>query len=432
MRPRAIAALLSSAALFCGAAALIFQRQLEAIRSNGLGVLAFRDIIYYPVRAFLEGVNPYDAANYLSRYPAAYPFPPYLPSTLLLHLPFGLLPLGVSAVVYEAVSLGLTVLLGVLALKLNGFRPRAVTVLLVSAIVLLSPSGRENLFLGEVTLQVGLAAYVALAYARRRPWVSGLGLAVTMFKPTYGVPLGLLMLARRDRQAILSGAVLTLALNLPVFAILVHHAGGFLPFVRQFHEAASGFQAWIPANDPATSPYRVDAIAFVSRLIGHSLDGPEQFLLTACLLGIAAIAVRKSAHLQSEENFGIWAGLILTTVVFTFYHQRHDLFILVLPLLALARRPLPGPLCGHHVPWLLLLPLLVLFTNYAGGHQVLTRLGFLVPIESSLALAPRPGAVLLASINGAALLVLFAAFVRLAWVATPQKWALPSPSPPQA
>ena len=414
----AMASLAGAFALFALAALLIVRRQVEFIRLDGLGTLAFRDIIYYPVRAFLEGVSPYDAERYLSRYPAAYAFPPYLPSTLLIHLPFGLLPLGISAVVYDAVLLGLTVLLAFVALRLNGFRASAVPVLLVAALVLFSPSGRENFFLGEVTLQVALAAYLALAYARRKPWISGLGLAVTAFKPTYALPLGLLMLARGDRRAVALGVALALVLNLLVVGALVHDGGSLVTVWNQFQDSVRGFEAAILANDPARSPYRIDGIALIGRVVGHSLSAPQQALVSIGVLAIAAMALRSPILGQPNAPVGLSAGVILTAVLLGFYHQRHDPLVLTLPLVALARRPLAPSLDGHGLRWFLLAPLIVLFCNYAGGYQVLNRLGYLVQVDSVLALAQRPQAVLLASLNGAALVALLLAYVYLAIRAT--------------
>ena len=55
-------------------------------------MLDFHSGVYYPVRALLTGENPYDRARFLSLYPVSDGFPPYPPFTLLLHLPFGLLP----------------------------------------------------------------------------------------------------------------------------------------------------------------------------------------------------------------------------------------------------------------------------------------------------------------------------------------------------
>src|SRR3954471_170693 len=62
---------------------------------------------YYPVRALLSGENPYDRERFLSLYPITAGFPPYPLFTLLLHLPFGLLPHTAAEVLYALFTAGL-------------------------------------------------------------------------------------------------------------------------------------------------------------------------------------------------------------------------------------------------------------------------------------------------------------------------------------
>src|SRR4029450_12489403 len=149
----------------------------------------FRDAVYYPVVAWLHGGNPYDQDAQARRYPVGQSFPLYLPATLVAHLPFGLLPPAEAAWGYFATTLLLT---GALS------RPRA---------------GQMTLPLGQVTAQVGLASYVALRWARSRPLLAGLGLALATLKPTYGVPLAALMLlGRGDMRATAVGVAASVAM----------------------------------------------------------------------------------------------------------------------------------------------------------------------------------------------------------------------------
>src|SRR4051794_9554226 len=73
--------------------------------------------IYYPVRAFLDRANPYDQSAYLARYPVRNAFAPYLPSTLLLHLPLGLMPLGTAAFLYLVAEVLSILVLAVISLR---------------------------------------------------------------------------------------------------------------------------------------------------------------------------------------------------------------------------------------------------------------------------------------------------------------------------
>src|SRR5262249_57031367 len=81
---------------------------------------ACRDAVYYPVVASLDGRNPYDQSAQARTYPVGQPFPPYLPLTLLAHLPFGLLPHAEAGDLYLAVLVGLTAVLAALAIARCG------------------------------------------------------------------------------------------------------------------------------------------------------------------------------------------------------------------------------------------------------------------------------------------------------------------------
>jgi len=52
-----------------------------------LGDDRFYSGAYYPVRALLTGENPSDGDRFMALYPVSDMYPPYLPLTLLIHLP---------------------------------------------------------------------------------------------------------------------------------------------------------------------------------------------------------------------------------------------------------------------------------------------------------------------------------------------------------
>lgn len=59
-------------------------------------MIDFREVVYYPTRAFLDGLNPYNILEYVERYPVHLAVSPYARAVFLLFAPIGLLPLGVS------------------------------------------------------------------------------------------------------------------------------------------------------------------------------------------------------------------------------------------------------------------------------------------------------------------------------------------------
>jgi hypothetical protein len=271
-----------------------------------------------------------------------------------------------------------------------------------------------NLQLGQITLELVLAAYVALAFARRRPWLSALGLAGAMLKPTIGIPLALLMLVRRDWRAVWYGAIVAVWINLPALLVLAHHAGGARPMIAHLVRTAVGIQSMDTENDPVLSPYRIDAVALVSRFLGHPLGGGGQLLIGVGVVTVAALALRAGARRASESSLGVSAGVIGGAILLGVYHQLYDMLLLALPFVALAFRRVPAPYQAPAVRW----PLLALFAflafNYLAGAAVLSRLGLLSEHAGHQAMTRQPAAVILSSLNGLALLFVFAGYALVA------------------
>ena len=397
------------------------------------GMQDFRDAVYYPAAAFLHGDDPYDQPRYTAVYPVADGLALYSPLTLLLHAPLALLPYRVAETVYYLGSVALTLALGALALVLCGVPPTAARVAGLGAALVAGRPGHWNLFNGQVTLQVVLPMLVALWCARDRPLLAGVALAVTTFKPTYGLPLAALLAVRGAWRAVLVGAVVAAALTSLVLVRLVALEGGVTPFVGVLEAtyAARGREA---RKQPQHSPFRVDVVALAGRAAGRSPSVVETLVLTAATLGVAALGLvrpRRRAAAADDgagggapdlagEDRGAAAGgravvdrdarvhatgVACLGVVACCYHQQYDLLVLALPLVALAWR-------GDAWPWrdrpawrrLGLALVAVPLVNYLGSETAVTALGL-------------PPAALLAasSLDNVALLALLVVFVAAGW-----------------
>ncbi len=369
-------------------------------------MLDFDSGVYYPIRAFLSGENPYDRQRFLSLYPVSDGFPPYPPLTLLLHLPFGLLPHALAAPMYAIFTLGVMLIFARIALQAASRDPTTAAVLLLAAALLLTRPGHWNLVLGQRAAVLALGSYLALFKARQAPWLAAAGLTVAMLKPTWGVPLAILMLARGDLRAVGASVFLTLAINLPLLALIAHRAGGPTVFMQRLLQ---GYHQWQEVSDvdPATSVVRIDAATTISRFVGHPLADLSQILLTVFVIAIAAAAVRQMRRDRSRAAGELTVGVTCTAVL----------------------------LCGHHVGYDFLLltvsALTVFFYGVPASGDAAVRLLFLglfaVPALNWLATesvlgALRPGKALwlvIASLNGVALIVLFSGYV---WLAA--RWSL--------
>ncbi len=361
----------------------------------------FNSGAYYPVRAVLAGENPYDRARFRSLYPVSDGFPPYPPLTLLIHLPFGLLPHATAVAAYAVFTVCLMLLFSRVALDATGRDFTLAAVFMLAGLLLLSRPGHWNLVLGQRAVLLALGSYVALFHASSAPWLSALGLTIAMLKPTWGVPLALLMLARGDRAAVRDGVLVTAALNVPLLAVIVQRAGGLSVFMAR---VMSGYREWQTVSDvsPATSSVRIDIATSVSRFLGHPLGDGSQIVLTGLVVLVAAATVHFDKDDHSRTGHQVMLGVICTGVLLCGHHVGYDFLLLTVPALLLVFDGLPGgarPLARS-----------LFLSLYA-----ITALNWLATDSFLKALRPtRPVWLFIASLNGVALIVLFSGYVWLA------------------
>jgi hypothetical protein len=407
-RRRPGGALLGAAAFFAVAGAIAY-RAVERTRVYGHPFLSrwafcdFRTAVYYPAVAFLAGDNPYDAAAFTRTYPVPVNFPPYSPLTILLHLPFALLPVGAAAVAYFATILGLTLVIAAMALRLGGLAATVPRIFVVGALVLLSRPGQANLTLGQVAATATVACYTALGWSRSRPWLAATGLAVATFKPTFGGPLGLLMLARGDGGVVLRGLALAAAATAWPALTVVARAGGPAAFA---HLVTAAETAWAtrPENAASTSIIRLDTAALIGRLLGHPPSAPVLVILAAAVLGTAGLTVRRLGA-RDAPTWRLSAAVVCVAILLSSYHQAYDGLLLTLPVAALvAGRWAPPSVAAPAARAALLALLLIPAVNYVGTFAVLPHL----PASHALWVAATAA-------NGAALLAAFAIYTLLAF-----------------
>jgi len=367
--------------------------------SANWALIDFQQTIYYPVRAFIDGINPYDRATYHARYPAVAPFPPFLPSTLLIHLPFGVMPLALAEMAYVAFSVGLIVLLGRAAVRAAGVKSWTAA-LVAAALVALSRPGQWNLLLGQVTLQAVLLSWVALRFAQRTPWLSGLALGAAAFKPTFALPIGMLMLARGNVKAVGAGVVCALALNLPIAAILERRAGA-LQLLAQ--GPANPYHSWAGGSDssPRFSFYRIDLVAMFARITRRSLSHPEQAVVAILVLAVAALLIRRMRGPETTPGYQpLSEAIIFIATLLCVHHLDYDLLLLAFPLAALVYRRMPGLLENAAVRRAMLWLFALMAANYVSTQSVVQWLSPDVPVWLALGSANTLALVLIFTMFG--------------------------------
>jgi hypothetical protein len=366
----------------------------------------FRLAVYYPTQAFWHGVNPYNSSTYLARYPVDVPFMTYAPATFLVYLPAAFLALPVASAAYFVLTLILTVLLGAAAVRISGWGRSSAAVLATSGAILLSRPGQWNLLLGQVTLQVVLGMYAAVLLARRSPAAAGVGVAFSLLKPTFGIPLIPLLLAQGAQRAVLWGLGLAALVNLPLLAVLAGREGGIGRLVATLLQTQTDFAAY-SGNDPLNF-WRTDLPALVSQIRGAPIGMAASVLLAGTVIGLACWALVRLSSRADDNSRRLSVGIICCAVLLVVYHKAYDFLLLTLPAVALVRAWKLGS-SDRRVLLLEAGLLTMLAGNYLTTESALTAL--------------HPGdfvRLALASVNAVALLALFGLFLYEALKRSPQ------------
>ncbi|GGP77659.1 glycosyltransferase 87 family protein [Saccharothrix coeruleofusca] len=287
----------------------------------------FRDALYYPVREFLAGGNPYDPAAMFAHWPVRQNFNLYQPYHLVLHLPFALPGYRVGAVAFALASLVLLVALAVLAAS-RARLPLVLGSVGVAALLVVSQVGKAQLYVGQVNPLVALGAAGALAARARHPRWAALALALAWLKPQFGFPLALLLFARGSRRVALTGTGLAAAASLVVVVPMVVRGGGVGAFLDVI--AANLAHASHTSYGAVDSPtgQRVDVAAVLFRVTGWLPPAAEALALVGVLAASAVLARRLDR--DADPGAGAVADLLTcVAVVVAVVHQPGDVLIAV-------------------------------------------------------------------------------------------------------
>jgi hypothetical protein len=297
----------------------------------------FRDAVYYPAVAFADGVNPYDPDRYYEAYPVGQEFPLYSPVHLVMHLPVAPLSLEDARAAYFGLNLVLILVLAGASLRLAGYRGDAASSFGLGALLLLSGPGKMDLRTGEPTLLIVLACYLAIAVGTARAWRAGAGLAVALSKPTFGIPLAIVLLARRRFRATVIGIGAAIVISAVTVIPLAQASGG----VRQLVDA-------LRADLDVTSrslqsrigtPLRVDGVNAVARATGLRPSESVALAFGLALLALGTVAIwRLHARDADGDRNELAVTLAMLVILVPIFRVGYDILLLTWPILLLLRR----------------------------------------------------------------------------------------------
>ncbi|WP_245847911.1 glycosyltransferase 87 family protein [Lentzea kentuckyensis] len=292
----------------------------------------FRDALYFPIREFLNGGNPYDPAVMFAHWPVRQNFNLYQPYHLVLHLPFALPDYRVGAVAFALACLMLLITLAVMASG-RARLPMIAGTVVISTLLVTSQVGKAQMYVGQVNPLIAVGAAGTLLLRTKNPGWASAALALAWLKPQFGLPLALLMFIRGDRKVALMGTGIAAAASLPVAVTLILRGGG----VSQFLDVISRNLQWAShtgygAVDSMTAQ-RVDLPAVFFRTTGWLPPAAEPLALCGVLTATALLARKLDRHEQGSAAADV---LTCLGVVVALVHQPGDVLIAVPALTALA------------------------------------------------------------------------------------------------
>ncbi|WP_244885565.1 glycosyltransferase 87 family protein [Amycolatopsis vancoresmycina] len=291
----------------------------------------FRDALYFPIREFLDGGNPYDPAAMFAHWPVRQDFNLYQPYHLLLHAPFALPGYRAGAVAFSVVSLLLLVALAAMAahaVRRVTAVPFAVATAVIAALLVTSQVGKAQLYVGQINPLVAVGAAGALLARRDRPGWAAVALALAWLKPQYGFPLAVLLFARGSRRVALTGTAIAAAASLPVVVLLVVRGGGIGPFLDVVVANLTHARGTDYGAVDSLTAQRIDVAAVFFRVTGWVPAGLELVVLAGVLAASALLARRLAAPLADL--------LTCLAVVVCVVHQPGDVLIAVPAMAAVA------------------------------------------------------------------------------------------------
>ncbi len=321
----------------------------------------FRDAGYFPVRAVLDGVLPYDVDVYLATYPVAQEFPLLPPTYMVIHAPFQLFDLTTASILMLSLNLVGIGLLTAWSLRLSRYRLTPLMVVAVSTLVIVSNGGRNNLFSGQMTLVFVAGAYLALTSSEAAR--GAVGVFVSLIKPGFGVPVTILVAAAGRYRRAVFGAAVAAVVSAVLMVPFVIWAGGVGPLVEILanNVTYSAESKWISLE---TTTARVDVSATIAMILDVVPPQSVQLLVAALVIGGSAFVLFHKRSVVGHRHFNdAVIVLVCLATITSIYHSFYDLAILILPTILLTRSDFAGGVVHRALRLVMLGSLLVAAFN---------------------------------------------------------------------
>ncbi len=309
-----------------GAAIVRIQRGYDELggpyNNRTIGMFDFHNGVYQPALGLRNGVIPY-SQQLVDEYQVTRPVPAFSPFIVALHIPLTYLPLQQAEVVYFIAILAMMAISVWIVVREGSPTMAALAFFPLLAMIVLSRSGHSTLVTGYFTMELVLGTIVAFRFADDRPFLSAVGVLFASGKPTYAIPLAIVMFARRNYQALFIGIALSVvAAAIPLFFLASLH--GWPAIVDAIRLGQDNHLA-DPTEFPINTWTRIDFTAIVCKWINAN---PGEIVLIGAMLPLIAWPawkLHKLAAIHDRNGATTPSGAIAALAMLTaLYHHAYD------------------------------------------------------------------------------------------------------------
>jgi hypothetical protein len=298
---------------------------------NRQGFCDFHNGVYYPALAVREQVSPF-GQKYAEEYPISRPMPLHAPFLFAFNIPYTWLAVPQADLLHYLMMSIQLLAIAALSWWIARGEWSWVRALGLAALLAASRSGYGTLFTGYLTLELVLGAILALHFGDRSWWGTA-GFVLSAAKPTYGIPLALLLLASGNWRTVIRGSLVVGLLSAVTLGWILSDSS-WEQFREEIVRAQETHRA-DPNEIPASNWTRVDLLAVVAKWLRWQPDDWTHLVWMLPLIALPCVALWSSRR-TSEDGLAGPAGLLASlALVSTLYHHYYDVLVIVPAVLAM-------------------------------------------------------------------------------------------------
>jgi len=348
-------------------------QQSEGFNWDARGLSDFHSCYLYS-KTFRNGLSPYEVqerADLKANRPSA----PFSPVIFYLLWPLTYLSMTGAEIVFCAVNVALLGLLGYWVFRFSDESLSPHWWLAVFGFILFSRSGHITLYTGYFTAIIIVGTIMAFHYAHSKPWLSGIGILLASAKPTFIIPLLILLAYRKNYKAAVWGTLLSGSVAFAGLAWMAADSS-ISEVINTVFEGQEAFDD-DPTEFPINTWTRVDLVGMFAKAINWIPDNKVYLGAMVVLLIPPGLVIRRAVdHEQNRGAMGLTALISMLALLVMLYHHSYDCLLVVPSVLSLL-------LFGHktlvEVPkfgrWVVTVLLLVPPVNYLSTMSFRDKLG---------------------------------------------------------